>query len=232
MSQPSKPSTARPVAPRPGVGTRSPKRHQPRTNAETKGCVRGTNEELGALRPAHIPSRAEREERRQVIYQLLNAGADRVTMHRAMAERFNMRPDLVDSLVSAVKHERAEQFEADRPKYKAEQVARLQADLVRMRSKDNRPWGAISRHEQLLARVVGTIEPVAVAITGTINVREALVAVVQHLDADTIDELVLEQMELRARADAAHLLMPTSSRTVLNTATDDRSSVDPTRRPS
>jgi len=226
MDRPSKPPPARPPAPAPTRPNRSTPGLEGRERIGRTGLPRGTEAEVAGVR-ARLPTPEEREQRRALVYQLLNSGADAATIRRACAERFDMRADLVDELVRKVKAERAEQFEADRGRYKSEQVARLQSDLVRMRAQERKPWGAIARHEQLLARVVGTIEPVGINITGTVSVREALVAVVQHLDTDAIDDIVTEQLELSARARAAALLAPAPTRTVIDAPIDD-----PSRRPS
>jgi len=153
----------------------------------------------------HIDS-AERASRRLTILHALNAGADPETIRRACAQKHGMSGELTDEWIRRLKNERAEQFEAERPKFKAEQVARLQSDLAKMRMGEKKPWASIHRHEQLLARIVGTIEPVGVVVSGTVTVREALVAVIQHMDMDAIDEVVREELELVEQAKVARQL--------------------------
>jgi len=189
--------------------------------------ARGPDELCGGVVRARKPSAAEMIDRRHDVVSLLNAGATRETICRLLGEKYGVKGERIDRLVDEAMRSRAEAFDKDRARYKSEQVQRLQSDLVRMRSQGKIPWGAVSRHEQLIARVTGTIEPIAVSVSGTIDVREALVAVVQRLDPGEMDAIVMEQLELAEVARAARLPSPTTDPTPMVI-----DMVDPTKLPS
>ena len=182
---------------------------------KTTATPRGPDGQPSVLQRTHYPTPEETAERRMLIYQLLNAAADPQQIAKACAERFAMSEQLTKEWIDRVRRERSEQFEADRPRYKSEQVSRLQADLTRMRSQERKPWAAIARHEQLLSAIVGTREPIGVHLGGAVQVREALVAVIQQLEPAALDEIVAEQLELVAAAEQTLALraLPAASTT-------------------
>ena len=167
---------------------------------------RGPDGEPSVMQRHVTVTPAEALDRRATLYGLLNVGADAEQVRAAMMRRHGMTAASVDHLVREARRERAAQFEEDRGRYKSEQVQRLQADLVRMRSQERKPWAAIARHEGLLASIVGTREPVGVRVTGRVDVTDSLAAVIQAMDADAVDDVVREQVELVALARQARLL--------------------------
>ena len=154
-----------------------------------------------------VPSADERSMRRAVITSMLNACEAKDKIIEECRSKFGMSADLTREHIERIKNERSDQFAADRPKYKAEQVARLQADLVKMRGMPNTPFASIARHEELLIRIVGTAEPVKIETTVNVSVRQSLIACIEHLDNDVLDAIAVEQLELEATAKSARALM-------------------------
>lgn len=156
---------------------------------------------------ARVPPPHERALRRATITALLNECAPPETIIEECEKKFGMSSTLTREWIARIKSERSEQFEQDRGKYKAEQVARLQADLTAMRRMKAPPYATIARFEELLIRIVGTAEPVRIENTIKVSVRESIIACIQHMDDDVLDTIAAEQLELEATAKSARALM-------------------------
>jgi hypothetical protein len=77
---------------------------------------------------------------------------------------------------------------------RAEMTARLQNDLMRMRSLPKVPYAAVSQHEKLLSELHGLLAPRRVAIELS-TVPDALAAVVAGMTDSTVEEQLLEERE-------------------------------------
>jgi len=169
-------------------------------------------------------------ERRSLVAGLIDAGASSSQIVAAFAEQYpHLRRDTVRKVATKYTDEarkaRQEEYRSARSTYKAEQVARLRNDLLRMRAMDRKPWSSIAKHEELLARITGTLEPIGVAVSGSVAVHESLIAVVSKLDPHDVEELVAEQVALEAAAAQAGFV-PSARRPMLEAnAMDDRSSI-------
>lgn len=171
-------------------------------------------------------------ERRSLVAGLIDAGASSSQIVAAFAEQYpHLRRDTVRKVATKYTDEarkaRVNEYRSARSTYKAEQVARLRNDLLRMRAMDRKPWSSIAKHEELLARITGTLEPIGVAVSGSVAVHESLIAVVSKLDPQDVEEMVAEQVALEAAAAQAGFV-PSARRPMLEahaSAMDDRSSI-------
>jgi len=82
----------------------------------------------------------------------------------------------------------------------AEQVERLQNDLLRMRSSAKVPWSSVNQHERLLADITGTIAPRRVHLTGDEGLAASLVSVLAGMTAEERERAIIEQRELMRAA--------------------------------
>lgn len=168
-------------------------------------------------------------ERRTLAASLLDAGASTEQIVKAFLDRYH-RQDPVWVRKVAIQYTkeareaRIEEFRIARGAYKAEQVARLRSDLLRMRSMDRKPWSSIAKHEELLARITGTLEPIGVSVTAAVAVQESLVAVIGRMDPATIDAVVSEQVAIEAAARRAGYV-PRNRLIQAGGQMDDRSSI-------
>lgn len=148
------------------------------------------------------------QRQRATVVDLLNSGAsaerivqvlaqgvtlDPRDMSSPDAKRFPMKRAAVRRFISELQQERANELSGLKGVYKSEQVARLMADCLRMRSQPKPPWSAIARAEELLMRLLGTAEPERVQVSGQLAVREAIVASVYQLTDDELEALATEQ---------------------------------------
>lgn len=88
---------------------------------------------------------------------------------------------------------------------RASQVARLQQDLAVQRAQLKPRFSDIRGHEELLARITGTLQPIRVEVDVMATLKTSLAAVIVDLSEAEKDQLVAEQMELE---DAAARLLP------------------------
>lgn len=166
-------------------------------------------------------------ERRALVAGLLDSGASQGQIQRALAEKYGyLTPasakDVARKYVAEARKARAGEYREAKGTVKAEQVARVKNDLIRMRSMDRPPWSAIAKHEDLLARMCGTLEPIGVTLSGSVAVHESLIACVARLDPGDVERLVAEELALEAAAlGAGHKVesLPTFG------SMDDRSSM-------
>lgn len=170
----------------------------PRRGSGVIRGVRGVQLKDGTIR--RFVSRDVQIQRTSYIMGALNACLPIPEIITHCESTWGMSEKLIREWIGRIKGERSEQFAEDRPKYKAEQVTRLQGDLAKMRSMPNPPYAAISRHEELLVRIVGTAEPTKVETSVTVNVRSSLMSCIQHMDDGEIDDIAREQLELEATA--------------------------------
>lgn len=148
------------------------------------------------------------QRQRATVVDLLNsgAGAERIVQVLAQgvtvdprdmadpdAKRFPMKRSAVRRFISDLQQERAQELSQLTGVYKSEQVARLMADCLRMRSQPKPPWSALARTEELIMRLLGTAEPERVHVTGQLAVREAIVASIYQLTDGELDALATEQ---------------------------------------
>lgn len=164
----------------------------PRHEELTRGRLKREMREVVAIR------------QRATIVELLNAGATAEQVVEVMARgvtldprdsadpdatRFPMSSAAVLAFLRELRSDRLAEFDALRAYHKSEQAARLMADLVRMRSQQVKPWNAIARHEELLAKVLGTLEPVSVNLSAQVETRQAIAMVLAKLPDAEVDRL-------------------------------------------
>jgi hypothetical protein len=87
---------------------------------------------------------------------------------------------------------------------RARQVERLRQDLARQRSKANPSFQAIARHEELLGRIMGTLQPIKVEVDVLATLKTSIAMVLVDLTEDEKDRMVQEQLELEAMAGVSH----------------------------
>lgn len=109
---------------------------------------------------------------KQHIATAMGAGVPRDRIIRAVSA---LVPDLseteADKFYSQILRDWRDDYSRESTFHRATQIRRLTNDLVKMRSGAKVPWGAISRHEELLAKITGTMAPLRVAV---LDVREEL----------------------------------------------------------
>lgn len=86
---------------------------------------------------------------------------------------------------------------------RARQVERLRRDLARMRAKASPPFSAIKQHEELLARLTGTMQPIRVEVDVLHTLKQSIAVVIGDLTEADRDRIVAEQLMLESAAQAA-----------------------------
>jgi hypothetical protein len=86
------------------------------------------------------------------------------------------------------------------------QAERLRQDLARMRALTRPSFQAIARHEELLARIAGTMQPIRVEVDVMHVVQVSIATVIAELTEAERDRIVAEQLELEALAAGRPLL--------------------------
>lgn len=94
---------------------------------------------------------------------------------------------------------------------RARQVERLRQDLARQRAKANPSFQAIRGHEELLGRIMGTLQPIRVEVDVIQSLKVSLAAVIVDMTEDERDALVREQLELEALARSARPVIDTAA---------------------
>lgn len=113
----------------------------------------------------------------------------------------------------------ADEFEDDRGTARAAQAARLQHDLLTIRSEIEgsarsqaggaqraRLYLAAQRHEALLADVLGTRAPTEIRLDATVEARRSLIAVVMNMSTEEQEKAILEEEERERLAPAEPLV--------------------------
>jgi len=80
------------------------------------------------------------------------------------------------------------------------QIERLRHDLARQRAKANPSFQAIRGHEELLGRILGTLQPIRVEVDVMSTLKVSIAAVLVDLTEAEKDAMVAEQLELEAAA--------------------------------
>lgn len=83
---------------------------------------------------------------------------------------------------------------------RSRQVERLRRDLARMRARSSPPYTAIKQHEELLARLTGTLQPIRVEVDVLHTLKQSLAVVIADMTEADRDRIVAEQLALEARA--------------------------------
>lgn len=104
-------------------------------------------------------------------------------------------PDITDREAAAIYWSVMTQWRDDYSRettfHRSSQLQRLTNDLVRMRSASNPPWGAIGRHEEIIARITGTFAEQRVTIVDApAQIKEALVSVISGMSEDEMQEFL------------------------------------------
>lgn len=154
--------------------------------------------------------------RRELVLRLVATGAPRSVVEQTLREREGVSEAVARGVFLAVAEELREEYEDARPYYKAQQVERLQRDLAQMRAvkpdqktgKSRVNYRNVLAHETLLARVLGTLEPVKQEVSVDATVKESLVAVVAGLSRERMDDLVAEQLALEESVTTTGRLLP------------------------
>ena len=187
--------------------SRTPKRRSPRAKKTPRPVTEG---DRIAAEMSRTPGAKEAMvvERRALVAGLLDSGASQGQIQRAIAEKYGyLTPasakDVARKYVGEARKARAGEYREAKGTVKAEQVARVKNDLIRMRTMKSPPWSAIAKHEDLLARMCGTLEPIGVTLSGSVAVHESLIACVARLDPGDMERLVAEELALEAAALAA-----------------------------
>jgi hypothetical protein len=148
--------------------------------------------------------------RQELALGLLAAGAPKSMVVATLRTKEGLSRGQAERVFLAVCEVARAEYEDARPYLKALQVERLQRDLASMRAagKGRVSYRSVAQHEALLARVLGTLEPVKTEVSVDATVRESLVAVVAGMDRDRMDALVAEQLALEAAAGHLALDVP------------------------
>lgn len=93
-------------------------------------------------------------------------------------------------------------------KKRASACERCREDMARERAKDNPSLQALRGHEDLLARLEGTLRPVRVEVDVMASLKVSLAAVIVDLSEDERDAIVVEQLELESLAAMRRLPSP------------------------
>lgn len=154
--------------------------------------------------PAPGTATGRRERRhavKQIVVALMQAGmhVDEIIEH-TIARYPGATPEEARATYYQTLRHWDEQFEADQPRAKAEQIARLRKDLTRMRTAHNPNWSVINKHEELYSRVAGTQAPVKLAVDVGATVRQSVLAVVASLTEAEQERMIQEQLRLEERA--------------------------------
>lgn len=176
-------------------------------------------------------------DRRALVAGLLDSGASVGQITRAIAERYDyLTPmsarDVARRYVAEARKARVGEYREAKAAAKAEQVARIKNDLIRMRSCGRPPWSAIAKAEDLLARILGTLEPIGVNVSGSVAVHESLIAVIQRMDPQDVEAIVSEELALEAAAASAGFAPPTVPTRLLEAKADASEPVLPLDLPS
>lgn len=171
--------------------------------------------------------------RRAIVAGLLDAGASTSQITAALREEYAyMAPETARTVakkyIGEARKARVGEYRAGKMSNKAEQVARLRNDLIRMRSMERVPWSSVTKAEELLARVTGTLEPIGVNVSGSVAVHESLIAVIARLEPDDVEAMVAEQVAIEAAAASVGVTvgaLPGDARRASLALMDDRSSM-------
>jgi hypothetical protein len=212
-------------------GTRArPQSRKPRSKPakQTEGQRVGV-----ALNKDRAAKAATVAKRRDIVAGLLDAGASTSQIEAALAEEFGyMTPQTTRNVarqyITEARKARVGEYRAAKMSNKAEQVARIRNDLIRMRSMGRVPWSSVAKAEELLARITGTLEPIGVNVSGSVAVHESLLAVIARLEPDDVEHLVAEQVAIEAAAASVGVTpqaLPGDQRRAAHARMDDRSSM-------
>ena len=127
--------------------------------------------------------------REHAVMTLLKAAAplDRIRKH--CKDTFDIGRDATDRMVHSIRAQWRTEFEAERSTARATAVNRLRADLTHMRAAaaSARDYGAIARHETMLAKMEGTFQPVAIAVLdANAAMKDAMTQVLGELNQDDV----------------------------------------------
>lgn len=152
-------------------------------------------------------------ERERLVHDLIATGMPRRMIREQVAKHFNVSESLIASTITKCVREYDDEFRAHVREEKSLQKYRLERDLMRLRelarhfenptSKVYSPatalkyWALVQRYESTWADVVGTKEPVRLAIEADIRVRESLVAVVAGMSPEAIERAAERALEAR-----------------------------------
>lgn len=128
--------------------------------------------------------------RRREIITLMNSGApyDQVITHGRSLGLSEMR---VRELMREIRLAWRRDYEEELHTSRAATVRRLRDDLMRMRAQSPKPWSAIRSHENLLAKIEGTMQPVKVQVLDAEEtMRDALTQVLGEMNyEDMLQEI-------------------------------------------
>lgn len=164
--------------------------------AERAQLLDETTAKLAALSPAnYLSSEDQIQQREYEVMALLKAAAplDRIRSH--CKATFNIGRDASDRIVHKIRAQWRTEFEAERGTARAAAVNRLRTDLTHMRREAAgvRDYAAITRHEALLAKMEGTMQPVAIAVLdANAEMKDAMTKVLGELNQDDVVSFLAE----------------------------------------
>lgn len=128
--------------------------------------------------------------RRREVLTLMRAGAtsDQVVNHCVL--NFGMTEHGTRDIMREIRASWRRDYEEEVHSARAATVHRLRDDLVRMRAQTPRPWRDIRGHENLLAKIEGTMQPVKLqVIDSEETMRDALTEVLGEM---TYEDMLTE----------------------------------------
>lgn len=182
----------------------SARREEPRRSLKT--APRTADREWSApYPPTHeplppSPDSEARRQQRELAARLLASGLGRGQASQLLSQQLSVSLPIARAVVGAIDREWSDELAEDLPRLKARQLERLQRDVARMRARPDPDYSRIARHEELIAKIGGTMAPVRVAVDVAVEVRASLLAVVAQLTPEEQDAIIAEQLALEARA--------------------------------
>lgn len=176
---------------------------------QPKGTVARGSRERPPPKPGrlfHSPGTgnpADVHERERMVHELIARGVPRRVMREQVAQHFGVAESTVAATVAKCVREYDDDLRTHVREEKALQKYRLERDLMRLRDlairyEDTgspvyspataaRYWSLVHRYEQIWADVVGTREPVRMAVEADVRVRESLIAVVSSMSESELN---------------------------------------------
>lgn len=159
--------------------------------------------ELPPIDPQITKTDVERQlaQLENIVSQTLLSGlTPRTAVRLITAEHPNYDHTLVLRVCTGMYAEWEQTFEESVAKERPRQIERLRHDLARMRAVQRPSFQAIRGHEELLGRIMGTLQPIRVQVDVMATLRQSVAVVLQDMTEEEKDQLVAEQLELEAFA--------------------------------
>jgi len=135
-------------------------------------------------------------QRKAVASALLANGAAHSSIRLELAKRFGMTNKATDRLVQTIFDEWRETDAARAEHQRSAQIRRLQSHIVAAREAGK--YAAVATLERLLADILGTLEPIRVEVSASVQVQQSVLHVLSSMNAEQIRQLANRQREILA----------------------------------